>query len=146
MAGREHWMFEKSLNVAEPRRIVLLAMAFQFLLLLLWVAKPVHVDDVVFLRITDQILAHPLDPYGFAYNWFGLNQPIIDIHRIPPLQNYFLALGRLVSGSSLPLLHVFAAIPAVLTVLGVASLARDFKKDQGQESERERPPLASGSR
>lgn len=102
-------------------RLVLAAVAVAVLAPFL--GKPVHVDDPLFLRCAEQVLAHPIDPYGFSVNWFGISLPMADVMRNPPLSCYFLALvGGTVGWSELALHAAFLGV-AIVTLLGTYSFA-----------------------
>ncbi|MCE9624800.1 MAG: glycosyltransferase family 39 protein, partial [Deltaproteobacteria bacterium] len=50
-----------------------------------------HIDETLFLRISEQIKKHPLNPYGFPYNWNIDYEPMHKIAAFPPLFSYYLA-------------------------------------------------------
>ena len=47
---------------AEPK--LWTALGFGLLVGLANVAKPVHIDDTLYVEVARRIVAHPLDPYG----------------------------------------------------------------------------------
>ena len=55
-------------------------------------AKPVLVDDPVYLHFARHIAQHPLDPYGFILLWYSAPQPAMEV-LCPPVLPYWLALG-----------------------------------------------------
>jgi len=61
--------------------------------------KPVHIDDAIYLRYAQQIVQHPLDPYGFEMFWFqwpeNANWVLCPI-GVP----YWIALGMAIFGQS----------------------------------------------
>jgi hypothetical protein len=73
---------------------------------LLNVAKPVHVDDTLYLTIARQIVSHPLDPYGGTINWQQVPEPTYRVSISPPLLSYMYALVLAVAGENVFLLHV----------------------------------------
>ena len=77
------------------------------------VAKPVHIDDALYLSIARHIVAHPLDPYGGTINWQQVPEPTFAVSISPPLLSYVFALVVAVAGENVPLLHL-AMIPWVL--------------------------------
>lgn len=77
------------------------------------VAKPVHIDDTLYLTIARRIVAHPLDPYGGTINWQQVPEPTYKVSISPPLLSYLFAIVIAVAGEDIPLLHV-AMIPWVL--------------------------------
>ncbi len=77
------------------------------------VAKPVHIDDTLYLTIARWITGHPLDPYGGTLNWQQFPQRTYSVSISPPLLSYVFALVIAVVGENIPLLHL-AMIPWVL--------------------------------
>ncbi len=93
-------------------------------LLLPFVTKPAHIDDPLFLWQARQILAHPLDPYGFAVNWNGYVHPLHEIALNPPLASYCLAGVEALFGRHEIAFHVVFLSFALLALLGTWMLAR----------------------
>ena len=106
-----------------PRLLVALACA---LLLLPFVAKPLHMDDPMYVWQAEHILRAPLDPYGFAVNWRSTSTPMADEMKNPPLVCYYLAGAMLLLGRSEVALHAAMFLPAVGVVLGTWRLAREL--------------------
>ena len=77
------------------------------------VAKPVHIDDTLYLTIARWIVGHPLDPYGGTLNWQQFPERTYKVSISPPLLSYVFALVISVAGENVPLLHL-AMIPWVL--------------------------------
>src|SRR5437868_5815339 len=77
------------------------------------VAKPVHIDDTLYLNIARWIVAHPFDPYGGTINWQQVPERTYNVSISPPLLSYTFALVMAVAGENVPLLHV-AMVPWVL--------------------------------
>ena len=50
--------------------------AFVGLLTLPFLGKSFHIDDTFFLRVTENIVADPLDPYGGTFDWWNRPQRI----------------------------------------------------------------------
>lgn len=96
-------------------------------LLLPFLGKPFHIDDPVFLAIAHQILAHPLDPYGFDFYWFDAPRRMWDLDPLnPPGMGYLLApLIALFGDQEFPLHAVFLVFP-VIAVLCAYEIARRF--------------------
>ena len=92
--------------------------------LLPFVNKAVHVDDPLFLWAARRILQHPLDPYGYAVNWYGTLMPASDIIKNPPLGSYLLAVAGALFGWGEVGLHLVFFLPALAAVLGTYELAR----------------------
>jgi hypothetical protein len=93
-----------------------------------FLAKPFNIDDPLFLWAAKQIQLHPLDPYGFNVNWYGVSQPMWSVTENPPLACYFLALAALVLGWSEVGLHTAFLLPALAVVWGTWRLAQKFCK------------------
>ncbi|MBN2327458.1 MAG: glycosyltransferase family 39 protein [Candidatus Omnitrophica bacterium] len=53
--------------------------------------KPFHIDDAFVLKITDNILQNPFDPFAGDFDWFGHETPIWKTTTNPPFISYFLA-------------------------------------------------------
>ena len=88
-----------------------------------FVGKAVSIDAPVFVAVAHQILAHPLDPYGFQMVWDPTSPDAWVFNRNPPLLSYYLAGWIRLFGESDRLLHV-AMLPislfAGLSFLGIA--------------------------
>jgi len=74
----------------ERSPLLLLAIATA-LALLPFVNKAFTMDDPLFVWSARWIADHPLDPYGFALNWYGRTQPMREVMQNPPLTSYALA-------------------------------------------------------
>ena len=94
--------------------------------LLPFVTKAFHVDDTLFMWTAKQILAHPLDFYGFNANWYGYEMSMAHIQQNPPLVAYFIALIGLLFGWSEIAAHVAFLIPAIAASVGIFFLAKPF--------------------
>jgi 4-amino-4-deoxy-L-arabinose transferase-like glycosyltransferase len=92
--------------------------------LLPFVHKAFHVDDTLFLYAARQILAEPLDPFGFDVNWYGSPTPMSGVTKNPPGASYWLAGFAGVFGFREAPLHIAFMLPAVAVVLGTFALAR----------------------
>ncbi len=77
------------------------------------VAKPVHVDDTLYLEVAKQIVAHPLDPYGGILNWQQIPERTYNVSISPPLLSYYFALIMLFAGENVIILHL-SMIPWLL--------------------------------
>lgn len=82
-------------------------------------AKPVHMDDAAFLRVAQQMRAHPGDPYGFAWSYLGEATPAAVGMPHPPLWPGALALALAWGGENALALHVPSAIAALALALGL---------------------------
>jgi 4-amino-4-deoxy-L-arabinose transferase-like glycosyltransferase len=94
--------------------------------LLPFVNKAFHIDDPLFIWSARQILAHPLDPFGFRVNWYVTAVPMVQETKNPPLTCYYLALAGTLLGWSEPALHLAFLLPAVAAVWGTFRLAQFF--------------------
>jgi hypothetical protein len=67
--------------------------------------KPFHIDDASLLRIADNILANPLDPFAGEYSWRGVPESLWKMVTNPPLLSYLLAPVAGLSNNSEVALH-----------------------------------------
>ncbi len=89
-------------------------------------AKPVHIDDPLFVWVARQVAARPLDPYGFTGNWAGRVEPAFHFIQNPPGASYYLAaVGRTLGWGEVAL-HASLLPVAALTAVGTALLAGRF--------------------
>jgi len=96
-------------------------------LLLPFLGKPFCIDDPVFLAVARQILAHPLDPYGFDFYWFDTAHRMWNLDPLnPPGMGYLLApLIALFGEREFPLHAVFLVFP-VIAAFCAYEIARRF--------------------
>jgi len=85
--------------------------------------KPFHVDDPLFVWTAQQIVQHPLDPYGFRVVWYTSSMPASEVVKNPPLASYYMAGIGMSAGWSERSLHVGFLLPALVVVLGTYYLA-----------------------
>jgi Dolichyl-phosphate-mannose-protein mannosyltransferase len=91
--------------------------------------KPFHMDDPLFVWTAQQIVHHPLDPYGFNVVWYTTAAPASEIVKNPPLAAYYLAgVGRIAGWSEIAL-HVAFLLPALAAILGTYYLAKRFTQN-----------------
>ncbi len=88
--------------------------------------KAFYVDDPLFLWIAQQIIRHPLDPYGFEVNWSSFTQPMSAVMQNPPLCSYYIAAVGRCFGWNEPVLHLAFLFWAIMAVTGTFALARRF--------------------
>src|SRR5713226_9737485 len=86
--------------------------------------KAFHIDDPLFVWTAQQIVKHPLDPYGFRVVWYDTEMPVSEITKNPPLASYYGALVGSFAGWSERALHLGFLLPALAVVLGTHRLAR----------------------
>jgi 4-amino-4-deoxy-L-arabinose transferase-like glycosyltransferase len=96
------------------------------LLLLPFIDKAFNIDDPLFLWTARQILQTPTDPYAFTVNWYGLDAPMAEVTKNPPLASYYIALVAVALGWSEWVLHLAFLLPALAAVVGTYLVARDF--------------------
>jgi len=82
------------------------ALAFGLVVGLVNVAKPVHVDDTLYLEVARRIVTHPLDPYGGTLNWQQIPERTYNVSISPPLLSYYYAVIMIIAGENLILLHL----------------------------------------
>lgn len=100
--------------------------AATLLCLLLFAGKAFNIDDPLFLWTAQQILHHPLDPYGFDLVWYTIQMHMWAVTKNPPLASYYAALAGKFFGFSEPAMHLAFLLPAVALILGTYQLARRF--------------------
>lgn len=96
--------------------------------LLLFVTKAISIDAPVFVAVAKQIVAHPLDPFGFQMVWDPTSPDVWVFNRNPPLVSYYLAPWIRIFGDADTWLHV-AMLPfsllAALSFLGICRRVAD---------------------
>jgi hypothetical protein len=100
-------------------------------LLLPFTTKPAHIDDPVYLWTARQIVAHPLDFYGFKVNWEGHDVLVSSFCENPPAVAYFLAAVSPLTRWSETGFHVAFLPFALLSVVGMYQLAGRFCRCRG---------------
>jgi 4-amino-4-deoxy-L-arabinose transferase-like glycosyltransferase len=94
--------------------------------LALFLNKPFHEDDPLFLWAAQQIQRNPADFYGFKVNWYTSEVPMAEVTKNPPLTSYYIALAAWVFGWSELALHLVFLLPATGVVVGTYLLAERF--------------------
>jgi len=103
-----------------------LVCAVTIVCLLPFLDKAFTIDDTVFVVVGRHILSHPLDFFGFDYNWSGVTEPMHKINMNPPGVSYFIAgVIALFGERELPM-HVAFLLPAAGLALATFLLARRF--------------------
>ena len=100
--------------------------AVTLLCLLPFSGRAFHVDDPLFVWAGQQIVRHPLDPYGFQVVWDNFSEPMSEITKNPPLACYYLAAIGSIAGWSEWALHLAFLLPALALVLGTYRLSLRF--------------------
>ena len=88
-----------------------------------FLAKPFNIDDPLFIRLAQQVRAHPGDPFGFSVNWYGDVRPMWAVTENPPLAGYYLALFGGIFGWNEISLHLGGLLAALAVLLGTYRLA-----------------------
>jgi 4-amino-4-deoxy-L-arabinose transferase-like glycosyltransferase len=106
---------------ARRERVALAVLAL--LPLLPFLSAAVSIDAPVFLAVARQIIAHPLDPFGFDMIWDPTSPHVAHFNQNPPLLSYYLAPWIAVFGEREVALHA-ALLPfpliAALSFHGIA--------------------------
>jgi 4-amino-4-deoxy-L-arabinose transferase-like glycosyltransferase len=95
-------------------------------LLLPFIAKPIHNDDPVYVWAARHITQDPLDFYSSRANWEGHEQPLYEFFESPPFTSFVLAGAGIILGWSEVALHAPLLIANLLTVIGMYLLAARF--------------------
>ena len=90
----------------------------------LFSGKAFTIDDPLFLWLGAHLQTNPLDFFGFAVNWYGVEQPMYEITKNPPLGGYYVALAAQLFGWSEVALHRAFLLPAAVAAGLTYSLAR----------------------
>lgn len=88
--------------------------------------KAWHIDEPFFLAIAGRILAAPLDPLGFLFNWYGWTAPMALFNNTPPLWGYLLAGAASFAGGQEWTLRLCLLPLDVLAALSLYGLASRF--------------------
>src|SRR5207248_6815140 len=110
------------------RHSYLLLTGLTLLCLLPFSGRAFHVDDPLFVWSSQQIVKHPLDPYGFSLVWDNFSEPMSEITKNPPLACYYLAAIGSIAGWSERALHVGFLLPTLALVLGTYRLSLRFTR------------------
>lgn len=99
---------------------VVLVIAFPF------ADKAFHIDDPFVLKIVDNILKNPADPFAGDFDWFGSLTPIWKTTTNPPLISYYLAPFVRQFGYSEIVLHCAMMAFLLLIAWGTVVLSNRF--------------------
>lgn len=80
-------------------------------------AKPLVIDDTVYVAFARQALANPADPYGFEIYWYDAPEPAMGIGTVPPVLPYWLAGAMALFGDS-PAAWKLSLLPFALALTG----------------------------
>jgi hypothetical protein len=125
--------FDSSLNVDQQpallteqrhEKFFLFVLAFTVVgFLVLFVSKPVHIDDTVFLHTARYLAEHPLKPFGAEINWGGVERSIF-YEDNPFFVPYFFAGILKVFGDSEITLHLACLIFPLIALFSAYGVAR----------------------
>ena len=88
--------------------------------------KPFHIDDTVYLAVSEQILNDPLRPFSGEINWRSDLESLFDIDSSPPLLSYYLAPYIAAFGYSEVALHAGMLLFLAILSLSVLKLSHRF--------------------
>jgi len=94
--------------------------------LLVFLKRPFHIDDPLFIWVARHIQTDPLNPYGFAVNWYGFSMRMSEVTKNPPLASYYIALMAFFVGWSEPALHLVFAAAAIAVAIGTYLISERF--------------------
>ncbi|HEY1375968.1 MAG TPA: glycosyltransferase family 39 protein [Gemmataceae bacterium] len=115
-----------SFATSRGRRLDLLVLAAAAAgCLLPFAAKPLHIDDPLFIWAARRVHEHPLDPYGYIVNWDHFDQPMWQVTQNPPVAVYYAAAAGLIGWGEVTL-HLAFWLPAVGVLWGTYRLAQQF--------------------
>jgi hypothetical protein len=80
-------------------------------------AKPLVIDDPIFLAFAKQIASDPGDPYGFEFFWWHAPEPAIGFGWVPPVLPYWLAGAMTLLGDD-PVAWKLSLLPFALALTG----------------------------
>jgi 4-amino-4-deoxy-L-arabinose transferase-like glycosyltransferase len=103
---------------------IFLVLIVTLILLFLFIAKPFHIDDTLFVWTAKHIQNHPLDFFGFNVLWYQTEMPMSMINQNPPLVSYFMAFVTLFTGWNEIGIHSAFLIFALSLSLGTYYLAK----------------------
>jgi 4-amino-4-deoxy-L-arabinose transferase-like glycosyltransferase len=110
-------------GASESSRTRVALAALTLLPLLPFLSAAVSIDAPVFLAVARQIIAHPLDPFGFDMIWDPTSPHVARFNQNPPLLSYYLAPWIAAFGEREAVLHA-ALLPfpliAALSFHGIA--------------------------
>ncbi|HTC47056.1 MAG TPA: glycosyltransferase family 39 protein [Candidatus Aquilonibacter sp.] len=116
------------LSPLSPLKARLALTGLTLICLLPFIGKPFNIDDPLFVWVAQQVVHHPLDPYGFRVNWSNTATPMAEITKNPPLASYYAALFGPWTHWSEIALHIAFLLPALIVILATYELARDMTR------------------
>src|ERR1051326_5038115 len=112
------------LQITNEKFLLICLLAITALSLVAFSGKAFFIDDTLFLRVAEQIQAHPFRPYSAQINWSGTTKPLMHALWNPPLTSYYVALVMKIAGTSERALHLGFILPALAAVWGIFSMSR----------------------
>jgi 4-amino-4-deoxy-L-arabinose transferase-like glycosyltransferase len=109
---------------AAPRREVAILAALTVLPLLPFLPTAISIDAPVFVAVAHQIVASPLDPFGFQMIWDPTSPDAAVFNRNPPLLSYWIAPWIALLGERDALLHALVLPFPLLASLSFYGIAR----------------------
>ncbi len=106
---------------------MLMVVLLPALCLLPFVNKAYNIDDPLFVWGARQIVAHPLDFFGFEANWGGVTAPMYKLSQNPPGVWYFIAPVYGLFGDSEIAIQLILLLPVVALGWATYLLAREFR-------------------
>ena len=118
--GRIFLAVEAALEARDPRRLprwATPALLCGLVLTAANAAKPLVIDDPVYVAYAQQIERHPGDPYGFQLYWYDAPEPAMRVGTVPALLPYWLAGAMALFGAS-PIAWKLSLLPFALALTG----------------------------
>jgi 4-amino-4-deoxy-L-arabinose transferase-like glycosyltransferase len=94
--------------------------------LLLFIQKPYHIDDTLFVSAAHQVLANSAKPYDFQINWFGEPVSMWIATQNPPFASYLMAGLIRLGFTSETAQHAFFILVAIGCLIVGCRLAARF--------------------
>ncbi len=107
-----------------PRREIIAVAALTIVPLLPFLSAAFSMDAPVFMAVTRQILAHPLDPFGFDMIWDPTAPQAAIFNRNPPLLSYYLAPFVAIFGEREAVVHAALLVFPPMASLSFYGIAR----------------------
>ncbi len=120
---------KSGIQKSTTKRDIILLIVAVFLLTLPFLNKAVHVDDIYILAAKDNILNHPLNPYGFDFDFAQGHTDFYSHYSGPPTLAYYFALISLFLSNSLILFHLFMIIFPLSAVISLYFLSKKYVKN-----------------
>ncbi len=96
--------------------------------LFIFLDKPFHIDDTLFIYTARQILKEPLRPFDFLINWETRTRPMWAETKNPPLVSYYIAFVVRMFGEKEHILHLSFMPCCLLAIWSVYLLGKRFSR------------------